>query len=168
MDDKVRDFCEDVRKLYWKYLYSKNIDFPACCRVSAVLVTAYLQDCFTEEEYQCCFANKKFSFPGFTKRVSDQIIIDFTDFQFDIDDDTKHKMMQHNYNEEKMISLIEKYPVTLQYTGGYFGFHDFAKAIKLSNYPLIRKKRKLEVDEFMAFLEQNWQIAARRVRYEVI
>ena len=168
MEDKVRLFCEDIRDWYWKYMYSKNVDFPVCCRLSAVLITAYLQDCFTEDEYQCCFANQRFSLHGFTKRVSDEIIIDFTDFQFGIGDEVKENMKQHNYDEEKMLSLIKDYQVIVKYNDGCFGFHDFAKPIELSKYQLIREKRTLGIDEFKIFLEQNWQIAVDNVKYEAV
>ena len=174
---EVVDFCNIIKEQYWKYLYEtkytdemsqeRYVDFPVCCRVSAVLITAYLQDCFSENEYQCFFADHRFMMHGFTMCMCDNSIVDFTDFQFLIDDEIKEKMKQHKYDEKEMLSLIKEYPVIIPFTNGGFAFHDYAKKVDLSVYQLIRRKRSLGITEFEEFLSQNWQIAASKVKYTI-
>lgn len=174
MRKDVIDFCNNIRCEYWKYLYETQytniqgkeeyVDFPVCCRVSAALITAFLQDCFSVDDFGCYYS--KVALHGFTMCKQNEKIIDFTDFQFLIKDDVKEAIKNHDYNYEELMKQINEYSVVVDYCNAGFVFHDMAREIDLTDYPFIRRKRKLTTDAFFIFLKENFGIAAQNVKYD--
>lgn len=173
MRKDVIDFCNNIRCGYWKYLYETQytniqgkeeyVDFPVCCRVSAALITAFLQDCFSVDDFGCYYG--EVGLHGFTMCKQDKKIIDFTDFQFLINADMMAAIKSHSYEYSKLWGQINKYSVVIDSCGGGYGFHDSAKEINLTDYHFVREKRKLTTDDFLYFLTDNFSIAAKNVKY---
>ena len=173
MRKDVIDFCENIRYEYWKYLYETQytkiqgkkdyVDFPVCCRVSAALITAFLQDCFSVDDFGCYHST--IGVHGFTMCKQDKRVIDFTDFQFLIKDDMKEAIKKHDYEYCDLWEEIKNYSVVVNFCDGGYGDHDLAKEIDLIDYHFIRKKRKLTTEDFFDFLNANLSIAAQNVKY---
>ena len=80
MKERIETFCEEIKLDFWRYMYEDEyVGFPKCCRVSALVITAFLQDC-TDEICKCYFSN--WALHGYTIIGNNEYVIDFTDFQF--------------------------------------------------------------------------------------
>lgn len=178
MRQKIEKFCEEIKKDYWLYLYSntfiktgigkeQHAGFPCCCRVSAKIITLYLQKCFGEE-FQYYQASQRFSMHAFTKYKNtrnEEFIIDFTDFQFALKDDIKKKIMKNELHEESVWNFIKPHPVVVDVLGGNFGFHNMAIAYKVNIFEKIEFEPYLSKQNFIEFLDKIWQSVNNETEY---
>ncbi|MCM3707374.1 hypothetical protein M3205_16810 [Cytobacillus firmus] len=169
MSEKIRGFCELIAEDYTYYLYNffnvihkgKINTFPWCCHASANLIASYLKVHFDES-----FVHKKM--PGHGVSVGRGGYVDFTEFQFNLTAEQKHKfkMTTKAFTKNEVYTLIKRQPIfysneTIDYqivnTSSFgectlFGV-EFAKKIK----------NPQTLDGFMEYVEKSIEKVGERV-----
>lgn len=102
----IKEFCDMVEKEYLYYLYKEKIVFPYCCHTSANLIASYLTVHF-DKLYEHRVCTKKIH--GWT--ANEELMIDFTGFQFFISHKFKEKFRNQNKNitESEFYDIIDFY-----------------------------------------------------------
>lgn len=125
MIKEISEFCEEIKVDYSLFLYNYKVtskyrpiancpikkeflEFPFCCKVSADIITSFLQMIYGEYfQYYCT----KIIFPhGWTEYRSkeEHFIIDFTNFQFKMSDDDKVKWRKRLIPQEFLMKQKQK------------------------------------------------------------
>ncbi|WP_141541146.1 hypothetical protein [Bacillus thuringiensis] len=127
MMDRIKNFCNLIGEEYVYYLYEYfNIEnsgelnqFPWCCHASANLIASYLFVHFDKN-----FVHKKFPAHGVT--MNKECVIDFTDFQFYLDEDLKRKFhdFERLFTKEEIYSLVQSQPIIHEKNSNDFLVYD--------------------------------------------
>ena len=114
MSEKIKDFCELIVEDYTDYLYNFfNVihrgelnTFPWCCHASANLIASYLKVHFDDS-----FVHKKM--PAHGVSIGRDGYVDFTEFQFHLTAEQKHKfkMTTKAFTKDEIITLVRSQPI---------------------------------------------------------
>lgn len=170
MRQEIEKFCNDIKVDYCWYLYSKGekILFPYCCKVSADIVTSFLNMvCSNKFLYICT------TFIGAINHAwtiyddgNESFIIDFTRLQHTNGSDSD-RMKKHDVDEYEFKAIIEKQEVI------------FDKKTYETEYNWMQPKEqkcigvkdnfdgKLNYKDFMSFLRKNCDAIAQNTHYSL-
>lgn len=126
----IESFCEDIKREYCLFLYNNNFGtednpkfscFPYCCKLSADIVTSYFKLCFGEEFKYICTTNTKVYNHAWTLYKSDneEFIVDFTDFQHEISNKIRERLLKHEISIDELLDIIGKINVVMDVKQSY-------------------------------------------------
>lgn len=130
--NKIENFCEDILEDYCLYLYNKEFgkringqpiysNFPYCCKLSADIITSYLNLYFGPIFKYICTTNRKIYNHAWTlyEGKNERFIIDFTDFQHKMSSEIEIKFKEHMISKEELIREIKKNKVVVNEEQSY-------------------------------------------------
>lgn len=128
MREVIEDFCDEIKVDYSLFLYNHKVpckygnkkeylEFPFCCKVSANIITSFLQMNFGEDfRYMC--TTRGIVPHGWTvyNNRDEYFIIDFTNFQFDMSDDEKIMWRKREKTKKQIIDVIQHHHPVQDYS----------------------------------------------------
>lgn len=104
MRKEITEFCDEIKKDFSLFLYHKKIKYPYCCKVSADLISSFLQMVYDGNFKYICTTGRGYNHAWtLYNDGEEEFIIDFTDFQH-----TKKEISKRlEYNEVSDKELLE-------------------------------------------------------------
>ena len=107
MRKEITEFCEDIKMDFSLFLYHKKISYPYCCRLSADLITSFLQMVYDKKfEYICTTGNRYNHAWTYYCDEKEKFIIDLTEFQHKNPEISK-KLINNELSDQELLAFIK-------------------------------------------------------------
>ena len=141
------------------------LEFPFCCKVSADIITSFLQMIYGEYFHFYC---TQIIFPhSWTeyKSKKEHFIIDFTDFQFEMSDDDKVQWRKRLISQEEVTKRVHRHN-PIQEQSAYVGLEQFVIKEKCLG---LKDDYSVELTKysFMNYLKSVIDDVYKNTRYEI-
>lgn len=114
MQEKIEEFCEEIKMDYFLFLYNYKkigyLEFPFCCKVSADIISSFMQLNFGDKfQYKC--TTRGMVPHGWTEYQyeDERFIIDFTRFQFELNDLEKKEWRERKMSDSKIKERLKNF-----------------------------------------------------------
>lgn len=168
MRKEVTQFCEEIKFDFILFLYNKKTSYPYCCKLSADLITSFLQMVYDQKFQYICTTSKRYNHAWtYYRDEKEEFIIDFTELQYKVNADICKNIKDNKYNDIELSEIIQNEKVVFDPENTYMYLtYDFMQPKEQNCYGLIKgKKMELTKKCFMEYLLSKYEYVNNKTVY---